>query len=161
MKLGLWHDDIRRPPTGPLRTDEEGLSIPIRWVWARTNEAAIAFMETNDFDVVSLDHDMGLHEENPDAEGADLRIGGADECGCAVARWMVENQKVPPEIHVHSMNYAGARDIASVFLSWWKVIPMGIYGPRETKDGMLWGAEGMNGVEHTLSLKPYEPKVQI
>lgn len=66
----LWLDDIRRPPG-------EG------WHWARTIEAAKLVVQSHDIKEASLDHDMGLHEFDPDEEGADVRrIPARYKCYC-------------------------------------------------------------------------------
>lgn len=60
QKTRLWLDDIRRPP------DDS-------WIWARTLEEARQVMLTCDIKEASLDHDLGLHEYDPDEQDADLR----------------------------------------------------------------------------------------
>ena len=58
--MKLWFDDIRRPPDDT-------------WLWARTIEEAKLLVQTNEIDEASLDHDLGLHEYDPDEQDADLR----------------------------------------------------------------------------------------
>jgi hypothetical protein len=99
----LWHDDIRRPP------DES-------WQWARTNEKAIEILRHGDVTEVSLDHDLGLEDADPDAEGAYRRVGSSpDGTGADLARWMCEHGLVPATVAVHSWSRAGAEAIVAVF----------------------------------------------
>jgi len=55
----LWLDDIRRPPSSG-------------WYWARTIQEAKLVVISHKIEMASLDHDMGLHEFDPDAENADV-----------------------------------------------------------------------------------------
>lgn len=58
---GLWLDDIRRPP-----------SIG-EWMWVRTIEDAKRAVTSHVFTTMSLDHDMGLEDRDPDDyENADV-----------------------------------------------------------------------------------------
>lgn len=94
--MKIWHDDIRRPPEG--------------WSWARTNEEAkLRLLAVHDVEVISLDHDLGLENEDPDAENAWLRIGPCtDGTGLDLVDWMIENDCMPNEVIVHSLNSVGA-----------------------------------------------------
>lgn len=58
--MKLWFDDIRRPPDDT-------------WFWARTIEDAKLIVNSHDIQEASLDHDLGLHEYDPDEQDADLR----------------------------------------------------------------------------------------
>lgn len=99
--MKLWHDDCRRPP------DDS-------WVWARTNDEAKKFLETGQVVEASLDHDLGLHEVDPDLPDADLYAGSAEDNGFMLVRWMCENDLIPPTITVHSWNPDGARRMAQL-----------------------------------------------
>lgn len=105
--LKLWHDDVRKPPEG--------------WVWARTNEQAIAVLE-NGWPVseCSLDFDLGLHgvelPEDPDELIKVIyEVGPPEEDGADLVRWMVGNRYVPSKITIHSWNPDGAREMARLF----------------------------------------------
>jgi hypothetical protein len=95
----LWHDDIRRPPS-------DG------WVWARTNNDAIAVLTSQDVLECSLDHDLGLHAEDPDAPAAELGRGQGEQTGYDLVKWMIENDKMPPWITIHSWNPPAAQRMA-------------------------------------------------
>jgi hypothetical protein len=84
----VWHDDIRPAP-------RQG-----QWAWVRTNEEAIRLLSSRDVDGISLDHDLGLYHFSPEETGYDL------------VRWMIENDKVPPKVVIHSWNPAGAKRMA-------------------------------------------------
>lgn len=92
--MKLWHDDIRKAPEG--------------WEWARTNEEAQTLLQSGEVDECSLDHDMGLHELDPDADGAVFRRGQAEENGTDLVQWMVANDLVPAKVVIHSWNPPGA-----------------------------------------------------
>lgn len=90
-KIGLYVDDIRTPPV----LDD------IEWTVARTFHEAIYILERNDFEVVSLDHDLGCFYGNREMTGDDVlnwlidqEIGG----GCG-----------PLEVRVHTANSAKSR----------------------------------------------------
>lgn len=85
--MKLWLDDIRQVPTNG------------EWVWARSVNEAISFMESLDITEASLDHDLGYWV----SEGGD---------GIAFVLWMADHEKWPSEgIAVHSMNPVGAENM--------------------------------------------------
>lgn len=65
----LWLDDIRKPPEG-------------FWVWARTIEdAKMIVLASDTFMEMSLDHDMGLQDHDPDLPEADnMRLPRRYKC---------------------------------------------------------------------------------
>jgi hypothetical protein len=64
----LWLDDIRRSPG-------EG------WHWSRTIEEVKLVIRSHNITIASLDHDMGLHEFDPDVPNADvMRVPGRYAC---------------------------------------------------------------------------------
>lgn len=101
----VWHDDIRPAPT-------DGNC----WAWVRTNEEAIRLLSQRDVDGISLDHDLGLdhYSEAEIAANEELLFGRgtAEETGYHLVRWMIENDKVPPRVAIHSWNPAGAKRMA-------------------------------------------------
>lgn len=98
--MKLWHDDIRPPPDGT-------------WTWARTNTHAMTLLEMHHVTEASLDHDLGLHNENPYDINADLRIGHGEETGYDLTKWMVRHDRVPDKVVIHSWNPDGAKKMAS------------------------------------------------
>jgi hypothetical protein len=104
----LWYDDCRPPPDDT-------------WVWARTNERAKELLTQYVFDECSLDHDMGLHELTPDeandwdkiVEIANALQPEVEENGVALVKWMIETERVPELVVIHSWNPEGASRMAS------------------------------------------------
>ncbi len=99
----LWHDDIRRPPSS-------------EWTWARTNDEAKRVLLEGSVVEISLDHDLGCHEMDPDAPMAMMLRGAAPETGYDLAVWMCEVGIVPECITIHSWNPVGARRMAAVLM---------------------------------------------
>ena len=100
--IRLWHDDIRRQPDG--------------WVWARTNDAAKTYLSSRRVIEISMDHDMGLHAEDPDDMEAMFRGPGLGaETGLDLVDWMIENELVPEKVTIHSWNPPGASYMAARF----------------------------------------------
>jgi hypothetical protein len=81
----LYLDDLWGPPQG--------------WVGVRTADACIAKLRLEDWDLVSLDHD--LHDLN-----GDIAVSGT---GMDVVEWILEQVRsdpdyLPPRIQIHSTN---------------------------------------------------------
>lgn len=94
--MKIWHDDIRRPP------DET-------WEWARTNEEAEILLLAADIEEISLDHDLGLHNHDPDVPDADMQMGWDQENdGFDLVKWICENKLIPAKVTIHSWNPVGA-----------------------------------------------------
>lgn len=74
--MNLWVDDLRHPPDG--------------WDWARTSAEALSLLTMFDYEVVSLDHDLG----------------GDDTTRKIVLHWC-EHGGWPNEVRVHSSNPVG------------------------------------------------------
>jgi hypothetical protein len=111
--MKLWHDDVRPAPPG--------------WTWARTNEQAIELLSGqhhHGYQVteISMDHDLGGHdiqmlppEMGGDAEGYFAKMlyrGSSEETGESLVIWMIENDRVPAKVTIHSWNPAGAERMA-------------------------------------------------
>lgn len=90
----LWVDDLRTPPDG--------------WDWAQTYSAAISLIGQHNYHTISLDHDLAdfLHDS---PEG-----GSGEKTGYHVALWMVEHERYPQQVNVHSMNPVGAQSIVQL-----------------------------------------------
>lgn len=106
--MRLWFDDVRPAPEG--------------WAWARTVEEAKTLLTKNTVSECSLDHDMGLHVlDPPTGDEGDywelvLEIAhaatGPAETGVDLVDWMIEHDRVPPVVTIHSWNPAGAQRMA-------------------------------------------------
>lgn len=86
--VNVWVDDERVAPEG--------------WVWVKTAEQAIAILETDGVDSLSLDHDLGDRSE-------------PELTGYTVCLWLAENGHWPKnKPTVHSSNAVGAANMRSV-----------------------------------------------
>ena len=110
----LFFDDVREKPS-------EG------WILARDVEAAQELMKQNDFDIMSLDHDIGYQMACKDCFAEVKSIQEALEkvrIGCPhfpsgtdLAKWMVKNLTVWPKIIIiHSANMYGAERMKQIIL---------------------------------------------
>lgn len=101
----LWHDDIRRPPDDT-------------WFWARTNRDAVRYLLLSTCEEASLDHDLGMHDADPDAPDAFLGKGSSqDGTGVDLCKVMVHLGLVPPRVTIHSWNPEGANYMAGLLTS--------------------------------------------
>lgn len=107
--MRLWVDDVRPAPDG--------------WKWARTNDQAKELFLTGRVVECSLDHDMGLHsleiEETDDWDKIiELTYALTEanqlsaETGLDLVHWMIEHDRVPAKITIHSWNSDGAMAMA-------------------------------------------------
>lgn len=71
--MKLWHDDWRPAPDDT-------------WEIARTNEEALAYLETGKVEEASLDYVLGSFEEN----------------GMMLVEAMIEREHIPPKVNIHS-----------------------------------------------------------
>lgn len=97
--MRLWHDDVRKPPEG--------------WVWARTNEEAEEYLATGEITHISLDHDLGLHDLDPETPGAIFLKGAGEATGLDLVKWMIVTGRVPERVAIHSWNSQCARRMAN------------------------------------------------
>lgn len=98
--MKIWHDDVRRPPDDT-------------WLWARTNDQArTLFKIAGPITEISLDHDMGGHELDPDNPESLSFAGNSEENGLILVTWMIQNNLVPEKITIHSWNSTRAKLMA-------------------------------------------------
>lgn len=124
----IWVDDIRRPP------DES-------WNWVRTNDAARELLLRQPYTAASLDHDMGLHEFDPDVPDADMQVLDHDwpmDDGVELAVWMVKNNCVPPYVRIHSHNPIGARRMLEILRYSATEVIIHPYDPRWIKSDPMF-----------------------
>jgi hypothetical protein len=92
LRRKLWVDDLRPPPDAePGRFGE---AISEDWIWVKTSDAAIEFLDQMPFDEISFDHDLG-----------------GDDTTRPVVLWMCEylGPKLwPKAVTVHSSNPPGS-----------------------------------------------------
>ena len=95
MKIFL--DDVRPAPEG--------------WVLAHDAREAIGLLEHNDVTHISLDFDLGGvmpgYEDAPIERKIFQSMPGSTT-GLDVVRWMIENDRIPQNVHIHSWNWHGA-----------------------------------------------------
>jgi hypothetical protein len=85
--LRVWLDDVREAPEG--------------WVHVRAPEEAIDLLRSGEVTEISLDHDLGLVDENGrETTGYDVLTWIENELGLGRATFQI------PTIHVHSANAA-------------------------------------------------------
>lgn len=100
--IRLWHDDVRKPPPG--------------WSWVRTNDAAKEILIKRPVRAISMDHDLGGHELDPDLPDTWLYKGPSTaETGLALVDWMIFEHKVPDIVYIHSWNGPGAMRMLKAF----------------------------------------------
>lgn len=104
--MKLFVDDVRDPP-------DDG------WIVARTVADAKTYLLRDDVIMVSLDHDMGACADCV-RRGAHIGDCGSEErmyqnwCqhaedGYQLVCWMIEHDRIPTMVNVHSMNPVGRR----------------------------------------------------
>ena len=95
MFRGLWVDDERSVP------DDY-----INWTHARSFHEAIVKLELIQFNIVSLDHDLGCF------------YGNVELTGYHIVQWLVQRKMdglyVPQAIRVHSANPVGRMNMEAV-----------------------------------------------
>lgn len=102
--MKLWHDDIRPAPQG--------------WIWVRTNEEAIEHLKTGAYTHISMDHDLGLDQIDPNENPEAIFFAGRSEAGNGkdLARWIAEHADFLnfQFVRVHSWNPDGAKEMADI-----------------------------------------------
>lgn len=97
--MKLYIDDIRPAPEG--------------WVLARTVDEAIDLLRSQDWDVVSFDHDMAFSHY--------AREFTNEKTGNDIAKLLVDlvqtGTRKAPKCHVHSMNPVGKQRIIATLVA--------------------------------------------
>jgi hypothetical protein len=94
---GLWVDDLRPLPSD-LQQDE--------WMITTSFHTAIVALETIDFKIVSLDHDIASFYGNREMTGYDII--------CWLVARKMENLHVPSNVLIHSANPVGKTNMAAM-----------------------------------------------
>lgn len=63
-----------------------------------------------------MDHDLGLHDADPDDLEAVFHAGPNPE-GTKLVKWMCEYNKVPEKVTIHSWNPDGAKRMLAIFIT--------------------------------------------
>ena len=106
VNLKLWLDDIRTPPD-------------TTWLWVRSYDEAIKAIDSAYFDIISLDHDLGMVVLGEGKGG--ILVGGEVEAktgydvACYLERRVFSGEiAAPNRILSHSANPVGRRRIEQV-----------------------------------------------
>ena len=93
----LYVDDLRTVPKD---------SIGIKWDCARTAWSALVMLEAENYDIISLDHDLASF------------LGYKELTGYDIAVWLADRRQqgnyVPSDVRVHSANPVGVANILGV-----------------------------------------------
>ncbi len=72
-----------------------------------TVDEAIKLLESNIYDIIFLDHDLG--------GAVYVDSDGEEPTGYTVAKWMVEHpERIPKHVYIHSLNPVGAQRIKQI-----------------------------------------------
>ena len=127
MPYNLFLDDFRMPK------DAFGYTfLPIYnlvdWIVVRNYYAFITLIQTKGIpEIISFDHDLADehydYQEHLDGEYYDIMT---EKTGYHCAKWLIDycldnKLEIPKFIFIHSMNPAGAQNIASLFNTYRKV----------------------------------------
>lgn len=125
MGYNLFLDDIRMPEdvynyTGIIDYNLKG------WVIVRNYDDFVLRVKCNDLpDIISFDHDLGLdHYEHQNTK---IPYDEYEEkTGYHCAKWLIDyclnnNIYLSSKIYIHSMNTVGAKNIESLFKSYYKI----------------------------------------
>lgn len=103
---------------------------PVRLAWFRarlanvklveTTTDAIEALKTETFGIAFLDHDLGPEDYELYVKGQTRRVGNGQE----IARWMLDNNRIPDVVVIHSWNPDGANAMKDI-LPKAHVIPFG------------------------------------
>lgn len=129
--MNLWLDDIRDPAAYGC----------LGWHWVRTATEAIAAIQANDIERMSLDHDLGMCDECLSADTTErvqrvreglIRLApAASYCSCThngtgydVVLWMAEHGRWPKQRPlVHSANTVGRDRMRGVIARYFPAEP--------------------------------------
>ena len=123
-KYMLFLDDVRRPEDAFNYMHLPVFNL-VEWIIVRNYYAFITLIEKKGMpDVIAFDHDLAdIHykEQNFDYDREDY-----EKTGYHCAKWLIDycmdnNEELPKEIIVHSMNPYGSRNIKSLFDTYIKV----------------------------------------
>ena len=124
MSYKLFLDDVRRPET-TYTYMELPVFLEDDWIIVRNYYAFITLIEKKGMpDVIAFDHDLAdIHYKVQDF---DYDREDYEKTGYHCAKWLIDycmdnNEELPKEIIVHSMNPYGSANIKSLFDTYIKV----------------------------------------
>jgi len=99
---GLWVDDER-----PLPSDYAADG----WDITTTSWGALVALETNQYEIISLDHDLGCFVGNKEITGYDILT------------WLIYRKQdgnyVPTEVRIHTANPVGRKNMTETLDRYW------------------------------------------
>ena len=122
-KYNLFLDDFRSLADAHCYT-YESLYATKDWVIVRTYDEFVEYIKENGLpEMVSFDHDLA--DEHYDYQ-KDINYDQIEKTGYHAAKWLINycldhELDVPTKILIHSANTVGAKNIKSLFDSYWKV----------------------------------------
>lgn len=98
MRIMFLDDD-------PIRYKQYRAALDVEIVidWAQTAGEAIKLLLLHEYDLISLDHDLG---------GQQMVESGKDT-GYEVAQWIAKMENIPT-VHLHTLNPVGARNMLAL-----------------------------------------------
>ena len=138
MAYNLFLDDFRMPKDA-FEYMKLPIYISVEWIVVRNYYAFIALIEGKGIpDIISFDHDLAYEHYDPKiVEGEPyekIYDMFREKTGYHCAKWLIDycidnNEKLPAEIFIHSMNPAGSMNIKSLFETYFK-----LYGVDQSGD---------------------------
>jgi len=124
MSYKLFLDDVRRPAT-TYSYMQMPIFLESNWIIVRNYYAFISLIQTKGLpELISFDHDLAdIHYKVQDFNYEDPNY---EKTGYHCARWLIDycmdnNEELPHEIIIHSMNPYGSANIKSLFDTYIKV----------------------------------------
>lgn len=124
MSYNLFLDDFRLPKDCFMYTGNKVYNLIDDWIIVRNYDEFINMIKIKGIpDLVSFDHDLS---ENHYEEQYNINYDDFEEkTGYHCAKWLIKycidnNNKLPQDILIHSMNPAGSKNIESLFQSYYK-----------------------------------------
>ena len=136
MGYNLFLDDVRMPKDA-LAYMKLPIYGEVDWSIVRNYHAFTAIIEGKGIpEIISFDHDLADEHYDPqimnDMSYGDVYNLFSEKTGYHCAKWLIDycidnNEKVPSQIFIHSMNPAGSMNIKSLFDTYAKVYGERIY----------------------------------
>ena len=115
MKRLLLEDDEFRTIESIAKYTQKEFYLQHPWTIVRTFDQFKEYILTQGLpDIISFDHDLYITDKT-------------ESTGRDCAKWLLEycltNNMIPPKVYIHSMNTVGAKNIKSLFTTFFKVYP--------------------------------------
>lgn len=130
MAYNLFLDDFRMPKDA-FEYMKLPIYISVDWSIVRNYYAFVQIIEGKGVpDIISFDHDLADEHYDPQIMDGmtydEIYDMFQEKTGYHCAKWLIEycidnNEKLPAEIYIHSMNPAGSMNIKSLFETYYKL----------------------------------------